>query len=143
LDIVERKGGDIAGTQTVGGHNGKDRVISFPDGTLPVDGTEKCLNGCPRQGTGELLLPVNARRVNLACQPGRNNACCSQKTEEVANRCNRLLEGHPAHSLAEMPDETFDISAAQRGQAIGLLLKLKPIKKLSGKLALSSNRAAH
>jgi len=81
---VELESHDIAGTQAVSGNEGEHGVVPLPHGGVSVYGTEECLNRFPRQGSGEFLLSVDARCVDLALQPRGDSSTGSQEAKEVA-----------------------------------------------------------
>jgi hypothetical protein len=53
-----------------------------------------------------------------------------------------FAQGHPSHTLTQVPDEPFQIIGRERGEPIRCLLKPQPCQKLSGDLALTANRGS-
>ena len=88
-DVVEADGNDLAGAQSVGSDQQKHRVVTQPHGRRRVDGSQKCTNCLPREGTWQLLEPVKPRGVDLAIQPGGSPTVCCRESEGIhaGRRC--------------------------------------------------------
>jgi len=137
--MVELQSHYVAGTQAVSRNEREHGVVSLPHGGVPVYGKEECLNRFPWQGSGELLLSVNTRRIDLALQPKRHYSTGSQEAEEIANRRYYLLKGYPAHSFSHLPNEALDVFDLEERQSVMCLLEFQTVEKLRDYDSLSLN----
>src|SRR6516225_450430 len=66
--IIECEGSNLAASQSVGRHQQKHGVVAQSLGGGSVNGPQKGTNGLPGEGAWQLLVLVQARRIDLAGQ---------------------------------------------------------------------------
>src|SRR3954447_1966995 len=93
-----------------------------------------------RKCSGELLLSIHARPVDQFIQPRCDYSTGSQKPQEVAQDCDRLLQTYAAHPFAQSRRKPLEIPGIQHRQPFRSFGNVEPAKEFSGNLALTANR---
>src|SRR5437879_3877743 len=123
-NIIEGDGCYLAAPQSVGRHQQKHRVVAQSLCRGSVNGPKKRTNCLPGEGAWQLLVTVQAWRIDLAGQALWSSTVRCQKSKEFPQHADLVMESCPAQALASFADVGFDLGGLDRFQSDALFIQV-------------------
>jgi hypothetical protein len=119
IDRVEREGDDLARAQAIGGDEKEHGVVAKALTGAAINRLQQGSDHRPRQTAWKLLLPVNARGVDLAVQATADGPTGGEKAEKAPESTDRMLERGSTQALPRSTDEGLHVGDREGGQPLG------------------------